>query len=711
MTMYRARRLVSLVRDCGPGWLAFRVRYAAARRLGLPARATPAQPWTARPLAAWLRPGIPADPEGYAGWRAAHPAPFFFEHVPAVDRVSPRAGDAADAILAGQWPFFDGTIFPLGFPPPWHRDPRDGAEWPAGTHWSQIDDAGTRDIKFVWEPSRFGVAYLLARAWAARADERYPEAFWRLIADWAASNAPMLGANWRCGQEASFRVMAWCFGLHAFAGAAASTPARIARLVAMLAWHGERIAANIAYARSQRNNHAISEGVGLWTLGLLLPELRDATRWRDHGRRVLEEEAVRQIYDDGAYIQHSTNYHRLMLHDYVWAIELGRRHRTPLSAALVERVARATRCLASLVDGVSGQAPALGHNDGALILPLADAPFDDFRPVVQLAHYCVHRERRYPAGPWDEPLAWLCNGDAAGNLAAPGAAADTRIIAAPIGGFITVHGRDSWALLRCARFRDRPAHADQLHVDAWWRGVNVACDAGTYLYTSGDAWANALAGTRTHNTVMVDGEDQMLKAGRFLWLDWAHGEIEHLESDGDDADVCQAVHHGYARLGVTHRRTLARLADVWLVVDDLVASGRHRLRLHWLLADAPVRFDADAGRAVLDLTPGAFGIQVHGPAGTRAALCRGGGCAAPIDGWRSPRYGVKAPALALTVEGETAGPARFVSVMAPAGAVAEVAGATITAQSNGTAFTVTLAPPGSRRVIAALARTAVACDA
>jgi len=49
--------------------------------------------------------------------------------------------------------------------------------------------------------------------------------------------------------------------------------------------------------------------------------------------------------------------------------------------------------------------------------------------------------------------------------------------------------------------------------------------------------------------------------------------------------------------------------------------------------------------------------------------------------------------------------------MAPASAVAEVAGATITAQSNGTAFTVTLAPPGSRRVIAALARTAVACDA
>jgi hypothetical protein len=208
---------------------------------------------------------------------------------------------------------------------------------------------------------------------------------------------------------------------------------------------------------------------------------------------------------------------------------------------------------------------------------------------------------------------------------------------------------------------------------------------------------------------MVDGEDQMLKAGRFLWLDWAHGEIEHVESD-DDADVCQAVHHGYARLGVTHRRTLARVGDVWLVVDDVIASGAHRLRLHWLLADAPIDFDADTGRAVLDLAPGAFHVHVRGPAGTRAALCRGGACAEPTDGWRSLRYGVKAPAPSLTVEGEASGPARFVSVLAPAtAAITRVADLTIAGRSgDDTGFTVTLAPPGSRRVIAALTRTPAA---
>jgi hypothetical protein len=246
-------------------------------------------------------------------------------------------------------------------------------------------------------------------------------------------------------------------------------------------------------------------------------------------------------------------------------------------------------------------------------------------------------------------------------------------------------------------------------VDAWWRGVNVACDAGTYLYTSGDAWANGLAGTRAHNTVMVDGEDQMLRAGRFLWLDWAHGDIEHLESDGD-ADVCQAVHHGYARLGVVHRRALARVGDVWLVVDDLVGPAVHRLRLHWLLADAGVHFDADAGRAILELPPGAFGVHVWGPAGARAALCRGGGCEGPIDGWRSPRYGVKEPALSLTVDSESRGSARFVSVLAPGReAIDHVAGAaTIEGRSGDGRFTVTLAPPGSRRVIAALTRTPAA---
>ncbi len=126
-----------------------------------------------------------------------------------------------------------------------------GQRLPAERHWSQTGEAG--DIKLVWELSRFSVVYALVRAYAAGDDERYPAAFWTLIADWAQRNPPQRGPNWKCGQEAAFRLMAWCFGLYGFASSPHTTPERIASLAAMIAAHADRIAGNIAYARSQKN--------------------------------------------------------------------------------------------------------------------------------------------------------------------------------------------------------------------------------------------------------------------------------------------------------------------------------------------------------------------------------------------------------------------------------------------------------------------------
>ena len=127
---------------------------------------------------------------------------------------------------------------------------------------------------------RFGFVFQLVRAYWRIGDESLAEYFWQLVEDWRAHNPPQAGVNWKCGQEASLRVMAWCFGLWGFAEAAASSAERIARLAQMLAVSGQRISSNLRYALSQRNNHGISEAAGLWTLGTLFPELRQAAGWR-----------------------------------------------------------------------------------------------------------------------------------------------------------------------------------------------------------------------------------------------------------------------------------------------------------------------------------------------------------------------------------------------------------------------------------------------
>jgi hypothetical protein len=138
----------------------------------------------------------------------------------------------------------------------------------------------------------------------------------------------------------------------------------------MIAVSGKRIEGNLDYALSQRNNHGMSEGMGLWTIGLLFPEFRSSKRWRDLGQQVLEKLGRELIYEDGSFVQHSVNYHRLMLHDYVWAIRLGEQNNQPLSSGLKERIRAAVNFLYQIQDEETGKVPYYGQNDGALILPL-----------------------------------------------------------------------------------------------------------------------------------------------------------------------------------------------------------------------------------------------------------------------------------------------------------------------------------------------------
>ena len=66
-----------------------------------------------------------------------------------------------------------------------------------------------------------------------------------------------------------------------------------------------------------------------------------AEQWKGTGRQVLEDLGRELIYDDGAFSQHSVNYHRLMLHDYLWVLRLGEVLNQPFSSELGERVGKA----------------------------------------------------------------------------------------------------------------------------------------------------------------------------------------------------------------------------------------------------------------------------------------------------------------------------------------------------------------------------------
>ncbi len=661
-----------VVRTLGLPWLVRRTLHAAQMRTGLTRLRTPAATWDELPLGELLRGRDLVDPRALLAYRRERASAFFFQPADR-DLFAPllRAWDAsaaesvldeADALVAGEFRYFSDRTVNLGRPPAWHRNPFTGHELARDAHWSVIGDFGGDDIKVVWEPSRFGAAYALVRAYWRTGDERYPECFWRLVESWYAQNPPQTGANWKCGQETTFRVMAWCFALHGFLDSPATTPERTAMLMQMIAMSGRRIEANIAYALNQQNNHGVSEGAGLFTIGTLFPEFAGADRWRERGRAILERLGRELVYDDGAFAQQSFNYQRLMLHDYLWSIRLGDIAGAPLSAELRARINASARLLWYAQDEGTGRVPVYGANDGALILPLDGCGYDDYRPVVQAVSMLAAGVRQYDAGPWDEPLLWLFGPRA---LEAPLAKEERPPFVSTASGYAVLRDRDSHVIVRSAeRFRHRPSHADLLHVDLWWRGVNIAVDPGTCSYNDASIPDAGFDRTRHHNTLTVDGRDQMDRVSRFLWAPWATGRTRAIDPS---TGYWEAEHHGYQRLRqpATHRRAVARLGgDVWAVADTLLSAGAHDVRLHWLLPDFPYELDEAQGRLRLETPSGPFWIALWSSTPTgkvRVSRAENDG-----TGWRSRRYGSREPALALTLECAAATTARFVTVFAPA---------------------------------------------
>ena len=617
-----AKVLLDLLRHQGISWAAFRARYAIRKRLGSLERRAPAKPWDA-----WSVDDLAEGPGLVATWldgRLRGGGPRFLidpadrDEVRSVAPAWDEAGDPvvenAERIVRGRLRYFGNEWLDVGSPPDWHRNPVTGQTAPADRHWSRIDDFGHGDIKLIWEANRFGFVFDLVRAYRRTGNQELARLFWTWVEDWAHRNPPNLGPAWMCGQETALRVLAWCFGMFGFGDAPSTDPPRLARITKMIAVSGSRIEANLDYAISQRNNHGVSEGAALWTIGILFPQLHDAGRWRRLGRDALEREARQLIADDGSFSQHSVNYHRVMLQAYLWSVRLGQRNGCELSAETLDRIRAASRWLWRLHDDTGGGVPRFGADDGALILPLTGCGFHDFRPVLQAAHVLLHGSRTFEPGPWDEEPYWLVGRDA---LRAPVDPEPLESGSGTDGGWHVLRSAEGLAAMHApATFRTRPSHADLLHVDVWWRGWNVALDPGTNSYNAPPPWDDPFARTRFHNTVSVDGLDQMERAARFLWLPWARGRTGTIRTDeATGAEIWEGSHFGYRRLAdpVSHRRAVVRLrGEHWLVVDRLRAAGRHDYRLHWLHPDVPFHWDAEKCRLALDLPVGRYHVRLGG---------------------------------------------------------------------------------------------------
>ncbi|MCJ7621862.1 MAG: heparinase II/III-family protein, partial [Anaerolineaceae bacterium] len=334
--------------------------------------------------------------------------------------------------------------------------------------------------------------------------------------------------------------------------------------------------------------------------------------------------------------------HRMMLMLALWMntllLEKGRK----LGQKTKERLSLAVNWLVGQYDHISGRVSNLGHNDGSHILPFSSAPYDDYQPILSAASRAFAKEPALLAGDWDDLSLWLgILTKEKPNLLVPKEA--TRI-----------GNKESWASLRAVQYTSRPAHADQLHVDLWYQGHNITLDPGTFQYNAHTPWDNGLARSLVHNTVTINGKDQMVRGGRFLWLDWAQAKI--LESN--ENMIC-AEHYGYRKMNAVHRRTINKISNTNWEISDLIYGAKSTdekfsAKLHWLLPNWPL--DYKNGLFSISAPFGSIDLQISTETDIFLGISNifyegiavlGKERDEPLLGWYSPTYGLKIPAYSI----------------------------------------------------------------
>jgi hypothetical protein len=195
------------------------------------------------------------------------------------------------------------------------------------------------------------------------------------------------------------------------------------------------------------------------------------------------------------------------------------------------------------------------------------------------------------------------------------------------GGYYVIREPETLTFIKCGSYKDRPQQADALHVDIWYKGENILPDAGSYKYNTDAETIRYFSGTASHNTVMLDDKDQMLKGGHFIWFYWTQcTKAELTEDTGSyvfDGSVNAFI---YLDKGIEHQRTVVKKkgAPEWEIKDEIVNKPTGmKMRQLWHVLPANVK---------------KVNITTKGGDNKELTVEQG-------KGWYSSRYGEKEPSV------------------------------------------------------------------
>ncbi len=543
--------------------------------------------------------------------------------------------------------------FPVDIKFDWHLDYHSGISAPQGIA-SRInirDREKIGDIKYIWEINRH---QHLSALMATQIGHENPGQILETLQDWIDRNPYLRGVNWTSSLELALRAISWTFILEAARATQKVSADTFRPILGSLAQQLGFIARHLS-RYSSANNHLIGEAAGLFIGSQLFTGSPRAAR----ARSILEAEIQKQVSPDGINREQATAYHLFTLEFFLLALVLGIKVGKPFSDAYRERIRAMLDYLASVATS-GGELPNFGDSDDgrgfllgfggtslSTVMALGGVLFEDPRYLKFAAEpgMAVHvllgpegvksfKTLKQAGSPFQYASKLYREG---GKVVMGDPSLELKAV--------FDFGEHSYGSIAAH------AHADALSLQIARGDRYFLIDPGTFSYHSFPEWRDYFRGTAAHNTVRIDGQNQSIIGGQFLWTHKAKSRLVEWRSDAE-ADICIAEHDGYRRLAdpVLHRRTIEFLkaAYVFNITDEIICREKHRVE---------VFFHLHPECEIKAVGPGSVQVQ----RGDQQIVITGDHSAMtfdvfkgqedPIAGWHSPAFHRKIPINTLVFSG------------------------------------------------------------
>ena len=612
----KIKKIANLISNMGFRYLFFRVFYTIKTKIGWQKKVFPTQPKV-------------SEFTSLESWRNNLP-PFFF-YGKDISNLSKEEKEILaktfQEIQNGVFTFFSKTKISLGKEYDWITNPLTGFKYDIHKHWSEIQDLSKEagDIKYIWEKARFSFLYDVIRYDYHFNDDQSAYVF-QEIEDFITKNPINQGPNYKCSQEISLRVLNWTFALYHYKDSPNLTEVLFQKIMHSIYWQIHHVYHNIYFSRiAVRNNHAITETLILYLSNKLFPFFPNVAKWSEKGKKWFEQEIAYQVYEDGTFLQFSMNYHRVVIQLLTWGIQLAKLNGDTFDKIVYERAQKSLDFLDACIDPVSGELPNYGSNDGALFFKLTNDDYrvyrsqlDDLRAVLNDYMYFGSKSS----------LWYGIQPNQKKQVALPEISEFTK------GGYYIIQEGNTKTFIRCGAYKDRPYQSDNLHIDIWIDGKNVLRDNGSYQYNTSKELINYFNGSEGHNTISVDGKDQMQKGDRFIWNYWIKYAKANL-TESQNKFVFKGEIKGFKHLdsNILHQRIVNKSKGLneWIVKDIISGVENKTSFQYWHFSNEMI--------AKLSIT----------------SLDRNNKKLEPIleEKWYSSYYGVKEKSTRLSFESNT----------------------------------------------------------